>query len=390
MYCKYRLLTPGPTMIPQEIELAMAKHVIHHRKEEFKSIMIKLQEKLRLLFGTKNEVLILSSSGTGAMQAAVFNLFNRGEKVIVIQGGKFGKRWHEIAKIKGLDVILMEVPWGEAVDIDKLHTLIKRNKDISGILVQASETSTGVLHPVEEIGKLTKDENILLVVDGISAVGISPLPMDKYYIDCLITGSQKGLMVPPGLSLISLSNKAWEKAKNVKREDFYFYLLGEREKIKTGQSLYTSPVTLIYGLKASMEILFKKPLQETYKKYWALTQMTRWGVSALGLECFAKKNYTWGLTSVKLSQGVDGQKLVKYLAEKFNLYIAGGQDHLKGKIIRIGHMGDVDFGDILFALSAISSALKTLYNLTPKTPDFLEQAFSKFQEAIINGYPGME
>ncbi len=172
------------------------------------------------------------------MQAAVFNLFNKGEKVVVIQGGKFGKRWLEIAKTKGLDVIELEVPWGNSLDIERLKELIKKNKDIKGILVQASETSTGVLHPIKDIGNLVRDNDILLIVDGISAVGISPLPMDKWHIDCLITGSQKGLMVPPGLALISLSNRAWEKAREVKREDFYFYLIGEREKIKK----WTNPV----------------------------------------------------------------------------------------------------------------------------------------------------
>jgi len=386
MHCKYRLLTPGPTPIPEEVKLAMARDIIHHRKDKFKSIMKEIQKKLKLLFGTKNEVLILSSSGTGAMHAAVFNLFNRGEKVLVVEGGKFGKRWCEIADTRSLKVIKLKVEWGKPVDPNIIENTLKKNKDIVGVLVQASETSTGVLHPIKEIGEITKEYNTLLVVDGISSVGISPCPMDSWHIDCLLTGSQKGLMLPPGLSLISLSDRAWEKASSVKREDYYFNLIKEREKIKNSQTLFTSPVSLIVGLNASLDIFFSRTLEETYKKYWALTQMTREGISCIGLECFAKTNYTWGLTSVALPEYVDGSLLLSLLAKEFNLYIAGGQEHLKGKIIRIGHMGDVDFGDILFALTSIFSVLKKLYNIKPKEKNFLERAYSAYEKAIKQGY----
>ncbi len=384
MHCKFRLLTPGPTMVPQEIELKMAQHVIHHRKDEFKSIMLDVEERLKELFGTKNEVLILSSSGTGAMQAAVFNLFNRGDRVLVVEGGKFGKRWVEIAKARSLDTHVLKVEWGRAVDPENIEFILRKNRDICGVLIQASETSTGVLHPVKEVGEITRKYDVLLIVDGISAVGISPLPMDRWNIDCLITGSQKGLMLPPGLALISLSDRAWERAENIEREDFYFDLIGEREKIKKGQTLYTSPVSLIYGLYESLNIFMKNGLNEMYKKYWALTQMTRTGIEALGLECFAKENYTWGLTSVKMPEKIDVNRILKELAEKFNLYIAGGQEHLKGKIIRIGHMGYVDFGDILFALSSISCVLKFNYNLSPMYNDFLERSFLAYENATRN------
>ena len=386
MQYKYRLLTPGPTPIPEKVKLAMAKDIIHHRKEKFMSIMGRVQEKLRLLFGTKNEVLLLSCSGTGAMQAAVFNLFNRDEKVLIVEGGKFGKRWTEIAKVRSLVPITLEVEWGSPVDPSLIEETLKKDINIKGVLVQASETSTGVLHPIEKIGKITKRLDRLLVVDGISAVGISPCPMDKWHIDCLITGSQKGLMLPPGLALISLSDRAWDKAKGVKREDYYFYLIGEREKIKKGQTLYTSPVSLIVGLDACMDIFFSSTLEEIYKKYWALTQMTREGISLMGLECLAKTSYTWGLTSVVLPKGVDGVLLIKELAKEFNLYIAGGQDHLKGKIIRIGHMGDVDAGDILFALNAIYRVLKKEYNITCKDKNFLGKAYDVYEESLIKGY----
>ncbi len=383
---KYRLLTPGPTMIPEEVKLELSRDIIHHRKDRFKSIMRGLQPKLKTLFGTKEDVLILSSSGTGAMQAAVFNLFNPGEKVIVVEGGKFGKRWTEIAKKRSLKPVIIEVEWGEAVDPELVKDTIKKEKDIKGILVQASETSTGVLHPIKELGEITQKFDILLVVDGISAVGISPLPMDRWGVDCLITGSQKGLMLPPGLSLISLSEKAYNKALGVISSDFYFDLKKEKNKIKQGETAYTSPVALILGLNAIMDLFLSYGLENIYKKYWALTQMTRCGVSAIGLSCFAEKNYTWGLTSVRVPKNIDGKELLNKIASTFNLHLAGGQDHLKGKIIRIGHMGYVDMSDILFALNAIAWTLKKEYNFVIKEKDFLEQASTSYFDAKEQGY----
>lgn len=386
MEFKYRLLTPGPTMIPEEVKSELSKDIIHHRKDKFRSIMLLLQDKLKILFGTKEDVLILSSSGTGAMQAALFNLFNPNDKVIVVEGGKFGKRWTEIAKKRELQPIVIEVEWGKAVDPEIIEQTIKKEKDIKGVLIQASETSTGVLHPIKEIGERLKKYNILLVVDGISAVGISPLPMDKWNIDCLITGSQKGLMLPPGLSLISLSEKAYKMALEVNSKDFYFDLKKEKKKIKNGETAYTSPVGLIIGLNATMDLFLNFGLENLYKKYWAITQMTRYGVEAIGLNCFAKKNYTWGLTSVELPQDIDGNRLLNKIASTFNLYLAGGQDHLKGRIIRIGHMGYVDMSDVLLALNAIAWTIKKEYNVSVKEKDFLEQATEVYFNALKEGY----
>ena len=385
---KYRLLTPGPTLMPQEVKLALSKEMIHHRKDEFRTILKEVEEKLKILFGTQQQVLILSCSGTGGMQAALFNLFSPGEEVLVVEGGKFGKRWSEMAKQRGLSVIPFKVEWGKAADPGKVEKLLKKHPKCRGLLIQLSETSTGVLHPIKEIGEILKNRDILLVVDGISGVGISPCPMDKWHIDCLISGSQKGFMIPPGLAFIALSKKAWEKTKQIKNECFYFNLQGEREKILKGQTLFTSSVALVRALQASLNFFFSPSPEKVYTRQWALTQMTRSAISALGLKCLAKEHYTWGLTSVCVPSGISSRDILNICSHNFNVYLAGGQDKLKEKIIRIGHMGDVDAGDLLLALSALYYSLRELLpHFKPREKDFLERSFHAYIEAIQMGYP---
>ena len=226
MLNKSRLLTPGPTPLPEEVRLALAKDMVHHRKRDFVQVMERIQPGLKYLFGTTQQVLPLSCSGTGAMHAAVTNLFAPGEKVLVIEGGKFGERWREIAEAHGLVVTSLVLENGDAVAAGDVRVALEADPSLRGVLVQASET----LHrecciPVHELGALTRDKDVLLVVDGISAVGISPCPMDAWNIDCLLTGSQKGLMLPPGLALLALSERAWDRVRAVGSSNFYFNLL---------------------------------------------------------------------------------------------------------------------------------------------------------------------
>ncbi len=381
MFTKMRLFTPGPTMIPEEVRFELAKETIHHRKDDFKKIFGSLSKKLKELFGTKNDVLVLTSSGTGAMQAAVSNLFSPKEKVLVIVGGKFGERWKEISYRFGLDVIELSVEWGKAVEVDKVKEVLDKHKDIKGVLIQASETSTGVLHPIKDIGKVLKDKDVLLIVDGISAIGISPCPMDKWNIDCLVGGGQKGFMIPPGLSMISLSDKAWEKAKSIKKRDFYFDLLGEREKQKNLQTLFTPAIALIRALNKALDILLKNGLEEVYRKHWALTCMVREGITRIGLEPMVKENYTWGLTSVLMPKGVNGQDILNELKNRYNIVFAGGQGKLKGKIIRIGHMGNVDWIDLMGAIFALKDVIQDYVKLDV-CADFMEKAIFAYKMAL--------
>ena len=386
MFNKLRLLTPGPTPLPEEVRLALARDMIHHRKQAFREIMARVQKGLQTLFGTKQVVLPLSASGSGAMTAAVYSLFAQDEKVLVVEGGKFGERWTSIAKMRGLKPVVLSVPWGQAVRPEDLDQALRQDQEIRGVLVQVSETSTGVLHPVQELSKICKVHDVLLVADGISAVGISPCPMEAWGIDCLLTGSQKGLMLPPGLALIALSEQAWARANVLDPGCFYFNLPAERKKLEKHETHFTTAVNLICGLEESLKILLAEGLEAIYKKQWALTMLARAGARALGLELLAREHYTWGLTSVRLPEGVNGLKLLQIAQEQFGVCLAGGQDQLKGRIVRIGHMGWVDWGDVLAGLYALDRSLVAASGFSGAR-DYLEQAMAAYQ-AALSGVPG--
>lgn len=386
MLNKLKLLTPGPTPLPEDVRLALAKDMIHHRKADFVRIMERIQPDLQYLFGTQEQVLPLSCSGTGAMYAAVSNLFTRGEKVLVVEGGKFGERWREIALSQGLEVVSLVLEAGQAISAAQVQEALTDHPDTRAVLVQASETSTGVLHPIQDLGVVTKNLDVLLMVDGISAVGISPCPMDAWHIDCLLTGSQKGLMLPPGLALLSLSSRTWDKVKTVHPENFYFNLLSERDKSLNNQTLFTSPVNLIQGLAVSLELFRQTTLEAIYSKQWALTQMARAGVVSLGLELLAPTNFTWGLTAIKMPPAVDGSLVLKVAAENYNVIMAGGQGELKKSIVRLGHMGHVDWTDVLAGLYALRQGVVAAGGyLASRT--FLENALHAYEQALRSGYP---
>lgn len=381
MLNKPRLLTPGPTALPERVRLAMACDMIHHRKSQFKQIMGETQEKLRQLFGTEQPVLPLACSGTGSMTAAIHGLFAPNEKVLVIEAGKFGERWREIATVRGLEVVTHTVPWGQAVSVADVEALLDAQSDISGVFVQLSETSTGVLHPVQELAAMTRQRNVLLVVDGISAVSISPCPMDEWGIDCLLTGSQKGLMLPPGLALLALSERAWSKAERISSQCFYFNLPAERANCLKNQTLFTTPVSLIVGLNECLDMFLEAGLDTVYRKQWALTMLARKGIKSLGLAPFAAKNFTWGLTSVALPAGIDGGKLLNVMAEKHGVIMAGGQDHLKGRIVRVGHMGWVDWADLVAGLHALADGLRLCGGFVGAR-GYIEDALTAYDKAL--------
>ncbi len=380
MLNKQRLLTPGPTELAPEVKVALGRDMIHHRKAPFQEIMHRIQPELGRLFGTEQPVMPLACSGTGAMQAAVSNLFRPGDRVLVAKAGKFGQRWEDIARTQGLEVETLAYPWGEAIPPGDIADRLREQPDIAGVLIQASETSTGVLHPVEEISRITRESSALLVVDGISAVGISPCPMDRWGIDCLLTGSQKGLMLPPGLALISLSERAWERAEQAGTDCFYFDLLKERDKVRDGQTQFTTPVNLIFALEAALELFRETGYERVYRKQWALTRMTRTGVRAMGLTPLVPERFTWGLTSLLLPEGVDGKALLDCIASEYNVYMAGGQEQLKGRLVRIGHMGYLDWSDLLAGLSALREVLSRETRLHAE-PDFLERALEAYTAA---------
>ncbi len=387
MLNKNRLLAPGPTPLPEEVRLAMARDMVHHRKPPFKKLLAEIQTGMQTLFGTSQTVALLSSSGTGAMEAAMANCFSPGEKVIVVQAGKFGERWAEIAANHALEVEHITLEWGRSVTREQAAQALDKHPDAAGLLVQASETSTGALHPVDELGELTRSRATLLVVDGISAVGVSPCPMDAWGLDVLVTGSQKGLMVPPGLAFLAMSPKAQQKSAGVARKPYYFNLQGEFAKAQEGQTLFTPPVSLLVGLAESLKLFFQghdtpqQGLDALYRKQWALTMCAREAVDAMGLELLARDRFTWGLTSALLPRGLDGQKLLQVAAQDYGVIMAGGQGHLKGRIVRIGHMGWVDWADVAAGLQALARAFVTCGGHI-SSRDYLEHGLLAYERAL--------
>ncbi len=361
---KWFLLTPGPTPVPPEALLEMAKPIIHHRTDEFKEIFFKVEEDLKYVFQTENEVIILASSGTGAMEASISNFFSKGNKVLVIRGGKFGQRWGEISESYGLNPIYIDVNWGDPVNVEDVKKVLNENKDIKGVFIQASETSTGIKHPVKEIGQLIKDnENCLYIVDGITAVGVFDIKPDEWGIDILVSGSQKAFMLPPGLAFLSVSEKAWKFSENSDLPKYYFDLRKERKNLKKGQTSYTPAVSLIIGLKKVLELIKEEGLENIFERNKKYAFATREAFKEIGLRIFNEKSPSEAVTAVEVPEGIDGQKLVKFLRENYKISIAGGQEHLKGKIFRISHMGFISRFDLIVGISAVEMGLKELgYN----------------------------
>jgi aspartate aminotransferase-like enzyme len=354
---KQYLLSPGPTPIPNEVELAMSETMIHHRTPQFNRVFEEARRGLKKLFGTKNDVIIFASSGTGAMEAAVANLFSLGDKVLVINGGKFGERWLNIANAFGLNPINLKVEWGRAVKVAEVEKQLKAQPDIQGVLIQASETSTTVLHPVKEIANLTKGGPLFLV-DGVTAVGVVPVPVDEWGIDVLVTGSQKALMLPPGLGFIALSDRAWDRTKKAKLPRFYFDLNLERKNQQKGSGAFTPAVSLIFGLRASLNMMEREGLDKVYARHTRLCRATRAAATALGLKLLAPDSPSPAATGLYLPEGIDADRVLEYLRDRMNVILAEGQDQLKGKVVRIAHVGYMGAFDVVTAIAALEMALR--------------------------------
>ena len=354
---KHYLLSPGPTPIPNEVALAMSETMIHHRTPQFNKIFAEARERLKKLFGTTNDVLILASSGTGAMEASVANLFSPGDKVLVVNGGKFGERWFNIANAYGLRPVELKVEWGQAVKVADIEKQLTANADIRGVMIQASETSTTVLHPVKEIAQLIKNGPLFLV-DGVTAVGVISLPLDDWGIDALVTGSQKALMLPPGLGFVAFSDRAWEKTKQAKLPRFYFDLNLERKNQQKGSGAFTPAVSLIFGLRASLEMMEREGLEKVYARHARMCRATRAAATALGLKLLAPQSPSPAATGIYMPDAIDADQVLDYLRDKMNVTLAEGQDQLKGKVIRIAHVGYMGAFDVITAIAALEMALR--------------------------------
>ncbi|MGQ9508737.1 MAG: pyridoxal-phosphate-dependent aminotransferase family protein [Thermodesulfobacteriota bacterium] len=358
---KKYLFSPGPTMLPPEVLLKMAEPIMHHREPEFEKIFAEVREGLKYLFQTKNEVLIFTSSGTGAMEGAVSNILSRGDKALVVRGGKFGERWGEICQAYGIDVIPIDVPWGKGVEPFRIDEALRSDPSIRAVYTQASETSTGVKHPIKEIAQIVKKyEGVVLVVDAITGIGVFDLPMDDWGIDVLISGSQKALMLPPGLSFVALSDKAWKAVERSNLPKYYFDFKKELKSAQKNQNSFTPAISLIVGLRESLRLIRKEGLEKVFLRHQKLAEATRAAVKALGLELYAPESPSNAVTAVKIPEGISGEKLKNNFFDRFGITVAGGQDQAKGKIIRIAHLGYYERLDMIMVISALEMVLKEM------------------------------
>jgi serine---pyruvate transaminase len=359
MQKKY-LLAPGPTPVPPEALLAMAMPIIHHRAPDFLPILDSAKKGLQWLYQTKNDVLILCSTGTGGMEGSVTNFLSPGDDVLVINGGKFGERWTKICQAYGMKVEELIVEWGYSVKAEQVEAALKKNPKIKAVFVQANETSTGVYHDVKSLATVVKKTDALFVVDAISALVAHDIKADEWGIDVMIGGSQKGVMLPPGLAFVSVSDKAWKMADTAKTPKFYFNFKKERENLAKNQTNFTSAVTLIIGLNSCIKMLQDEGLEAIFARHDRLARATRAAATALGLKLFPKESPSNALTAIEAPAGVDGQAIYKDLRVKYGITGAGGQDKLKGKIFRIAHLGYADTFDVITAVAGIEMVLKGL------------------------------
>ena len=355
---KRYLLAPGPTPIPPEILQAMALPIIHHRAPEYEALFADVRRDLRLVFQCRNEVLMFAASGTGAMEGAVVNTLSPGDPVVVIRGGKFGERWAEICETYGVRVLPVDVPYGKSADPGTVADVLKREPGVRAVFATQSETSTGAVHDVQALAAIVGATDALLVVDAISSLGVMDLPMDAWGVDIVVAGSQKGLMLPPGLAFAGLSDKAWARVPESRLPKYYFNFTSERRAIEKNQSAYTPAVSLVVGLREALRLILAEGLPNLFARHDRLARATRAGVQALGLELFAE-HPGCACTAVKAPAGIESGAIVKGYRKR-GITIAGGQGSMKGKIFRIAHMGYVDNSDVLVALGTLELVLADL------------------------------
>jgi len=356
---KRYLMAPGPTPIPVEALLAMSKPILHHRAPEYEQIFSEVRQGLKFLFQTSTEVLVFASSGTGGMEGAVVNTLSAGDKALVVRGGKFGERWGEICQAYGVNFEALDVEWGTSVDPGLIEAALKKDPSIKAVLVTHSETSTGTLNDLQAIAEIVSQTPALLIADVVTSLGVTNVPVDAWKIDVAAAGSQKGLMLPPGLAFCSVSEKAWAAVAQSKLPKFYFDFAREKKNIEKNQNAWTPAVSLLMALRETLALIKEEGLSDVFARHDRLARATRAGATALGLELYSKSP-TPAVTAIKAPPGIEGGAIVKTLRTKHGITIAGGQSQLKGKIFRISHMGYVDTYDIVTAISALELTLAGL------------------------------
>ena len=360
----FLLMIPGPIPVHPRIFRAMSMKIMPHRGEEFNKLFMEQSERMKKIFKTKNDVFLMAGSGTAAMDAAIANIIQPGDKVLCITSGKFGERFRDIVKAYKGTVVELKYEWGSSINIEDVKKALEKDPSIKAVTMVHNETSTGVRNPVAEIGKIVRSTKALLVVDTISSLGGDNIEVDNWGIDLCASGSQKCIGLPPGMCFISVSQRAWDVIE--KTDGTCYYLNLKKYKNNKYKAPYTQPVSMTYGLKEALDIIDEYGLENWIKKHEKLAKATREAAKTLGLKLFPQDETTCSntVTSIKVPEGIDGQELVKLMRENHDIIIAGGQDHLKGKIIRIGHMGSITKKEIIVPMPCLQM---TLYDLGYQT-----------------------
>ncbi len=358
MIKKTRIMTPGPTPVPVDVLLEGARETIAHRTPEFKKMLKTASENLKKVFRTDGHVFILSSSGTGALEAAVANTVSPGDKVITIVGGKFGERWAELCQAYGANMVKIEVEWGDLAEPAQVEKVLRENPDTKVVFSTLSETSTGVVYDIKGIAEVVKKTDAILVVDAVSGLIAEPLEMSEWGVDIAVAGSQKAFMMPPGLAFVAVqSEKAWKRIEETSSPRYYFDLRAYKKKHP--DTPYTGAVNLVYQLNKALEMIEEEGMENIWKRHSLFAEAMRRGVKEIGLELLPKKPGNV-LTAVKIPEGIDGAEFLKVAREKYGMYFSGGQGKLSGKIFRTSNLGYVDRLDMISAMAVIEMVLSDL------------------------------
>ncbi|MDD5428241.1 MAG: alanine--glyoxylate aminotransferase family protein [Candidatus Omnitrophica bacterium] len=353
---KHYLMTPGPTPVPEEIRNEMAKPMIHHRTKEYQAIFKDATEGLKKIFKTSGDLFTFTSSGTGAMEASIVNVLSPGDKIIVVRGGKFGERFGDIAKAYGVEVVPVDVEWGDAPKPEVIRETLEKNPDIKCVYTTLCETSTATVYDIKAIGEVVKNTNALFIVDVISGLGADRFENDAWGVDIAICGSQKGLMIPPGLAFCTVSQKAWKAVETSKLPKFYFNFKKYKKSYDSTDTPFTSAITLMIGLKKAVEAINAKGIDNVIAEHEKMAEAFRQACKAMGLSVFSKHPSS-AVTGINAPAGINADDIIKLLKTEFEVTFAGGQDTLKGKIFRGAHMGGIDIEHIIESIKALEQAL---------------------------------
>ncbi len=363
MQDKLTLMIPGPTPVPESVLTALGRHPIGHRSSEFQEIIKKTSSQLKWLHQTTNDVLTITGSGTAAMEAGIINTLSKGDKVICGDNGKFGQRWVKVAKAYGLNVQVVKAEWGKALNPNEIKEILEKDteKEIKAVIFTHSETSTGVLNDLETISKhIRAHKQALSIVDCVTSLGACDVPMDKWNLDVIASGSQKGYMIPPGLSFVAMSERAWTAQKTSNLPKFYLDLSPYQKTIKNDSSPFTPSVNLYFALEKSLDMMQKESLNSIFERHKRHKKAIQAAMKAIKMPLFAEEENSSPAITAIAPTNIDAEVIRKHIKEKYDILLAGGQDHLKGKVFRIGHLGFVNDRDIITVISAIEATLHSM------------------------------